>query len=268
MTDTLDNILSGSSEAAPETPVVEEAVTQVADGESQQEQTTEAEQPEGQETTAKMVPHEALHAEKQKVKRYTEEVADFRKSNESLQRQVAELLQRIPVPKAEQEQDADFYADPDAAVQQRLGRALDPLANTVSTIQTQLVRLAAVQTHGAEKVTAFEKYVEEAMAKGDPEMATLGAQMRASADPIKTGLDWLEKRTFDPEKERERIKAELLAELNPAGQQEEQTQQRVAPVMPSNFSGVRNAGSRSGPAWSGPPTLNDIFSMERPGSGG
>ncbi len=260
----LETILSGGGEAVPETPVVEEAVTQVAEGEGQQEQTAEAEQPEGQETTnSKMVPHEALHAEKQKVKRYTEEVADFRKSNESLQRQVAELLQRIPVPQQQQEQEADFYADPDAAVQQRLGKALDPLANTVSSIQTQLVRLAAVQTHGPEKVSAFEKYVEEAMAKGDPEMAALGAQMRASPDPMKTGLDWLEKRTFDPEKERERIKAELLAELNPA-QQEEAAQPRTAPVMPSNFTGVRNAGSRSGPTWSGPPSLNDIFSMERP----
>lgn len=264
----LETILSGGGEAVPETPVVEEAVTQVAEGEGQQEQTAEAEQSEGQETaSSKMVPHEALHAEKQKVKRYTEEVADFRKSNESLQRQVAELLQRIPVPQQQQEQEADFYADPDAAVQQRLGKALDPLANTVSSIQTQLVRLAAVQTHGVEKVSAFEKYVEDAMAKGDPEMASLGAQMRASPDPMKTGLDWLEKRTFDPEKERERIKAEVLAELNPA-QQEEATQQRAAPVMPSNFTGVRNAGSRSGPAWSGPPSLNDIFSMERPGSGG
>jgi hypothetical protein len=34
---------------------------------------------EGEGQGQKMVPHEALHAEKQKVKRYTEEVADFRK---------------------------------------------------------------------------------------------------------------------------------------------------------------------------------------------
>jgi hypothetical protein len=30
-------------------------------------------------------------------------------------------------------------------------------------------------------------------------------------------------------------------------------------VMPSNIAGARNVGSRTGPAWSGPPSLQDIF---------
>lgn len=260
----LETILSGGGEAVAEAPVVEEAVTQVADGESQQEQIAEAERPEGQEaTSSKMVPHEALHAEKQKVKRYTEEVADFRKSNESLQRQVAELLQRIPVPQQQQEQAPDWYADPDAALEQRLGKSISPLANTVSSLQTQLVRLTAVQTYGAEKVGAFESYIEEAAAKGDPELQALGAQMRASPDPMKVGLDWFEKRTFDPEKERERIRAELLAEVQPNGAQQ-QAQQRTPSVTPSNFASARNVGNRSnGPEWSGPAPIQDIFNRTR-----
>lgn len=251
MAESLDNILSGST-PAQETPTVEKEVTQ----ETAAPETTEkpeagqqAEQPAGQ----KMVPHEALHAEKQKVKRYTEEVADFRKSNETLQRQVTELLQRVPVPQTQPQQQIDWFQDPDAALKQNLDRFVNPLSQQVSSLQTQLMRLTAVQQHGADKVSAFETYAQEAMSRGDPEMAALSAQMRASPDPIGVGLKWFEKRTFDPAAERERIKAELMQELQPQ-------QGNPAPsVMPSNLAGARNVGNRSGPQWAGPPALADIF---------
>ena len=60
---TLDNIVSGQGDAVSEQTAVEENVTQVAEGEGQQEQTevaTQEEPAQGQ----KLVPHEALHAEK------------------------------------------------------------------------------------------------------------------------------------------------------------------------------------------------------------
>ena len=61
----------------------------------------------------------------------------------------------------------------------------------------------------------------------------------------------------DPVAFREKVKAELLAEL----QQKTETEQpaQPAPVMPSNLATNRNVGARSGPAWGGPPTLGDIF---------
>ena len=43
--------------------------------------------------------------------------------------------------------------------------------------------------------------------------------------------------------------------------------QRPAPVFPSNLAGARNVGSRSGPAWSGPPSLDDIFDRSQPNGG-
>ncbi|WP_457797626.1 hypothetical protein [Methylocystis sp. S23] len=60
----------------------------------------------------------------------------------------------------------------------------------------------------------------------------------------------------DPASYREKLKAELLAELQNEGQK---TQQAQKPAMPSNFATGRNVGSRSGPAWSGPPSFEDIF---------
>lgn len=258
MTDnTLDNILSGR-EAAPETSnEVEKEVTQtapVSESEPEQPTTDAVEEPQ---TGQKMVPHEALHAEKQKVKRYTEEVADFRKqlseTNAAWERRMAQLVEAVK-PKQEAPQSVDFFTDPDAALNQRLGSVVDPLQSKLSTLETQMMRFAAISEHGVEKVKAFEDYVQRAIDSNDPEMQILGAQMRASRDPMATGLKWFEQRTFDPAAERERLKAEILAELNGSGQQA-----APAAVMPSNLAGARNVGSRTGPAWAGPQPIADIF---------
>lgn len=263
----LDNILSGRSEAAPVTEHVEEQVTQGSEHKSEsfeQEQTTEAE---GEQSAdrQKMVPHEALHAEKQKVKRYTEQVASFEQTlkerEAAWERRFGEMLEKL-TPKQEPQQPPDWFENPDAALSARLGQSINPIAGQVADLRTQILELSALQRFGEEKVTAFKAFVNEAMQRGDPEMEALGAQMRASADPIKTGLDWFEKRTFDPAKERERLKAEILAELQQA---EPEQPARPAPVMPSNLAGARNVGARSGPAWAGPSPLQDIFDR-RPAS--
>lgn len=257
----LDDILSGNATAAPviqeEAPKVEPPVEEAP----QTEERPEAEGHEDQSGNQKMVPHEALHAEKQKVKRYTEQVASF---EETLKQRDAAWEQRFNQlietfkPKAEQAPPPDWYADPDAAFEQRLGSKFAPIKQKFSTLETQILRLTAIQQHGADKVKAFEDYVTTAMQRQDPEMAALSAQMRASNDPMSVGLDWFEKRTFDPEKERERIREEERKRIEEELQQS-QPARTQAPVMPSNFATARNMGSRAGPAWSGPPTLQDIF---------
>lgn len=63
----------------------------------------------------------------------------------------------------------------------------------------------------------------------------------------------------DPAALRDKLKAEILAELQGGNQQQGQQAQQAARVMPSNLAGERNVGNRSGPAWSGPQSLNDIF---------
>lgn len=58
---------------------------------------------------------------------------------------------------------------------------------------------------------------------------------------------------------REKLKAELLAEM---GQQSAETQQPVtqaAPVLPKSLATSRSAGPRSAPTWTGPTALNDIL---------
>lgn len=252
MTESLDTILSGQREAVPEK--IEEKIEAQA---PEQEQQPEAEQPQdaGQQ---KMVPHEALHAEKQKVKRYTEQVASFEKTladrDAAWERRFGQLIEKLG-PQQQEPAPIDWYADPDAAMGQRLDRAVSPLEQKFSSLETQIIRLTAVQQHGVEKVTAFEKYVTEAMRQNpaDPEIMALSAQMRASPDPVGVGIQWYEKKTFDTEAERQRIREEVMKEF------QSQSGQPPTSVMPTNLAAARNVGSRAGPTWSGPPALTDIF---------
>ena len=255
MTESLDNILSGQRDAAP-AQAEEKIETQAVE---QPPENLEAEQQQEQSGQQKMVPHEALHAEKQKVKRYTEQIASFEKTiaerDAAWERRFGQLIEKLgPQPQAPAQ--IDWYSDPEGAMNQGLQRAVTPLEQKFSNIETQIMRLSAVQEHGAEKVSAFEKYVAEAISRNDPEMVALSAQMRASPDPIGTGLQWFEKRMFDPDAERERLREEIRKEFEGSQPSQQQTQARV---MPSNLAGARNVGSRAGPVWSGPPALGDIF---------
>jgi hypothetical protein len=250
VTDTLDNILSGKQEAAPaeERPVETQAEQPQETVETQAEERAESDR-------QKMVPHEALHAEKQKVKRYTEEVAEFRRSNENLQKQVAELLQRVPVPQKEQQQPIEWFENPGGAFdqnfQQSINPILSPIAQTVQTLQSELAQMRAERVFG-DKFGEFMEYLKANA--NDPDVVALSAAMDRAPNPYAYAKEWFEKKTFNPESERERIREELLKEL-----QEQQPPQTPPAVMPSNLAAARNVGTRSGPQWSGPPPIGEIL---------
>lgn len=246
---TQETVQQESTEASPEAKAEESLVGEIPKGPTG---TAGHEDPPGQ----KMVPHEALHAEKQKVKRYTEQVASFEQTlkerDQAWERRFNQMLEKLG-PKPEQAPQADWYADPQAAFQQGLSQAVSPIEQKLANFEFQIMRMSAEQRYGADKIREFEAFAEEAAKRGDPEIQALAVEMRSSSDPIGVGLKWYEKKTFDPDAERERIKTQLLEEMKL-----QQTQQPSS-VMPSNLSGVRNVGSRSGPQWGGPPTLDDIF---------
>lgn len=264
----LDNILSGNSSAAPEANE-QEQVAQGAEGESQQQ--PEAEGAEGEQRGPKTVPHEALHAEKQKVKRYTEEVSEFRRSNESLQRQVTELLQRIPVPKVEQPQAPDFFEDPAAATRHQVQQFASP---QFEQINQQLLAIA--------KDNAETRFTPEAV--NEAEQAFIGAVQSQKLDPADyqkvvgspnryaAAVQWFKREQAKAEigddvtAFRAKVEAEILAKhgITPGEQQPAAQQQQRAQVMPSNLTGARNVGARSGPAWTGPTALDDIFNRSLP----
>lgn len=257
--DSLDDILA--QKPAEATSSQEQTTEAVSQEQANPEVTPDADQQDTQQDktqSQKMVPHEALHAEKQKVKRYTEQVASFenqlKANNETWERRFNQMLEKLG-PKQEPQQSPDWYADPQAAFNQGLGEAMNPFEQKFAALEFQLMRMTAEQRYGADKIREFEAYAEEAARRGDPEIQALSVEMRSSSDPIGVGLKWYEKKTFDPEAEREKIRASILEEMK----SQQQTQQPTNATMPSNLVGARNVGSRSGPQWSGPPQLQDIF---------
>jgi hypothetical protein len=269
MSNDLDSILSGSSEAVPE---MEQEVTQAGGGNQPPEQPTETQaegdEPQGQ----KMVPHEALHAEKQKVKRYTEEVADFRKqlseTNAAWERRMAQLVEAVK-PKQEAPPKPDWFENPEAATQNAVQSTVSPQFEEMSKTLMANAQLIAGIKYGDDKVATAEQAFIDAMNSGKLDQAEY-QKVVSSPNRYAAAVQWHQRQVVqaeigsDPVAYRAKLEAELrekiLAEMNEGGQP--QAQQRPA-VMPSNLTGTRNVGTRSGPAWGGPSSLNDIFDRTR-----
>lgn len=262
----LDGILTGS-DATPEgatEPSKEQEVTQ-AEGEGQQQ--AEAEQREGEPGQSKMVPHEALHAEKQKTKRYTEEVSSLR--NEISQRDAAwerRIAQLIEAQKPQEKPQApDFFENPGAAtrheVQQTVSPQFDQINQTLLAIakDNAITRFDEATVDEAEKafINAFQS---KALDPSDYQKVVSSPNRYAAA------VQWHKRQLAqaeigdDPSAFRAKVEAEILARhgITPGEQQQAQPAQRQS-VMPSNIAGARNVGARSGPVWSGPALLQDIF---------
>ena len=279
--ESLDNILSGKGETAPAPEVKEAEVTQATGAEAQVETT---ETPDDDTPRTGMVPHQALHAEKQKVKRYTEQVAEFDKTvnglkeqNAALQRQMTEMLQRIPVQQQQPQEPPDFFADPERATRYVVAPHLEQFSQ-------QLLAIAkdnAIVRFTEEKVNEAERAFINAMQSRELDPADYQkvvnspnryaaavqwhqrrlAQAEIGDDPAaykaRVEAEFLEKYGIDPAAYKAKVEAQFLEKygVRPG----EQAAPAVKPVMPSNLTGARNVGSRSGPQWAGPPTLADIF---------
>jgi len=257
--ESLDNILSGRGEAmpAPETTEVE-----ATPAETIEPVTTEAE-PAGETAGQKMVPHEALHAEKQKVKRYTEEVADFKKqmaeNNAQWERRIASILESVK-PKQEQAQ-PDWYENPNAAAQ----HAIAPQLEQFQAVLNANAKLIAGTKFGDSDVQEAEDAFVQAVQSQTLDPADYHKVVN-SPNRYAAAVQWHKRQKAqaeigdDPAAFRAKLEAEILAKhgIQPGAQPAAQTS-APAPVMPSNLAAARNVGARSGPAWSGPTPLADIF---------
>lgn len=269
MSTSLDSILSGEQSAAPEQEKEIESVTQEAAGEAegQAEQQAEGEQQES-DGRQKTVPHQALHAERQKVKRYTEEVADLRKEiadrDAAWDRRIAQLMQ-AQQPKAEPPPAPDFFENPQAATRHEVTQAVGPQFDGITQqLMAQAQMLAGIK-YGDDKVQEAEQAFMAAYSAGQLDPADI---QRVSNSPNRyaAAVQWHQRRLAqaeigdDPAAYRAKLEAELrekiTAELNGNGQQ---GQQQPPAARPNNLAGARNVGSRSGPAWAGPTPIADIF---------
>jgi hypothetical protein len=112
-------------------------------------------------------------------------------------------------------------------------------ARVMAQIRSATLRASkaeALHTYGPQAIAEMEAAVGAAMERGDPEvLQTLRAECLQSDDPVSVAMGWYQHKHGGL----------------PA--------RRAAPAMPSNFASARSVGARSGPAWTGPTPLNDIF---------
>jgi len=263
----LESILSGEREPAP----VSEATTTTAKPETAQEQPQGQPEPssetEPQADETGKVPLAALHAERSKVKRYTEQVAEFQtkleQQNAQWEQRFSQMMSAV-APKQAQPEPApvpEIWEDPNAFVRSQAAEVVSPLQQQMKAMARQVADIQFQPDVVAKAVDAFDNAVRTSSI--DPE---IHRRIMAAPNPYAAAVQWHQHTSTmseigaDPaawraQKEAE-IRAQVMAEIQggaaPAGN-------TPAPVMPSNFATARNVGTRAGPAWGGPTPIEDIF---------
>lgn len=221
------------------------------------------EEPQQSPPPAGYVPLGALEAERAGKRKYRDEVATVNQRLAHLQG-VLEAMQRQSQPaKAQEPQpEPDFWADPAAYMQQHVSGMVK---QTVDPIQNALMynaRLVAEGRHTEEKVKEAVTAFDQAATAGQIDPADQ-QKIMGSPNPFHAAVEW-HKRTAalseigtDPAAYRDRLRAEILAEIGQGGQQSAPGAQAAA--MPSSFAGARSAGPRTTPQWSGPKPLTELM---------
>jgi len=198
-------------------------------------------------------------------KRYTEAITDFEKKleaqNASWQARFDQLTAAL-TPQPPPAQAPDFFENPQGAVRAEL----EPLVRAQAAQREQFSLMMAAEKHGEQIVN--EAYQWLAARKGQDPQAFQADYTRIMSAPhpygelVKTFKQSQVLREIgdDPASYKERIKAEILAELQSDGRSPTAPGQRPAPsaAMPSNFADARSASPRD-VGWTGPPSLKDIF---------
>jgi hypothetical protein len=217
------------------------------------------------------VPYQALKAERQKSKRYTEEVVDLRRQIADLTSAV--LQQRQQAPQAPPQPPPEFdWDNPLGTVDQRLESRINQERGAIQAeFQRQREAMQsqfAITRHGEDTVKSAYQALATAR-ESDPQWAIDYQRIMRSPDQYEAMVQWHKQKTAlnevgsDLEAYKAKIRAEYLDELRNGRVTDEPsaatTRDRPATAMPSNLSTARNVGSRNGAAWSGPTPLKDIF---------
>jgi hypothetical protein len=262
----LEDILSGR-ETAPEVET-KEVETQATETPQEAPEAPSDEPSDGQTT----VPVAALQAERQKAKSYKEQVAAFEQrlaeQNSVWENRLNQLFANFNPQQQMQEppKAPDFWEAPETAIDYRLNQTVAPLAGKLQQMREDFSRMQAIDKHGQQTVDAAFSELVSLRNAGDPSFSADYQRIMASPHPFGTLVEWHRKRQTlaeigdDPAAYKAKLEAELKAKLMAELQANPPLSPNAPPaVMPSNFATSRNVGSRSGPAWSGPQAIGDIF---------
>lgn len=265
----LESILSGEATASPAVETRPQPTPDPSPPDTQATQEQDA--PEPAEENGQ-VPVAALRAERAKAKRYTEQIAEFNQRFEEQNRQwesrFGQLLQVMKPQTPEQAPPPapEIWDKPDEFVAHRAAQVVDP----VNQRTMALAREVATLRYKPEVVEAAEKAFNAAAASGQMDRET-HARINQSANPFAAAVEWYQRTSLlseigdDPAAFKAKVEAEAEARILEKYGIRQNAPAPMAPasVMPSDFTQTRNVGSRSGPAWSGPAPLNDIFARRK-----
>lgn len=214
---------------------------------------------EGGEQDKGKVPVAAVQAEREKRKQVEGEAETLRRELAELRGQVSVLTQQRPQPDKPVEAakpKPSFWENPDEFLAERLA----PVQQTVQQQRFEVSRMIAEANLGADVVKAADDALGELIKANDPAVATLQATIANSRHPYADLVAWHEKRKAmadigdDPkayqDRERERIRAELMAELGieaPAAVPgAPSTPTKPLTKLPQSLSKIPGAGNGSG----------------------
>lgn len=265
----LDTIMSGggSDPVTEQQPAIEQASPPRDDGRDENgrfaaRQPEPAPQPEAQEQRPPdgYIPIQALDARlaKQQEKMERDFQLQMAREREAWQRQMQGFQ---PQQSAQPAPPPDFFENPDAAVDHRFQSRI---RETIDPIQNQIMfnaRLVAESVHGKEKFDAAVKAFDEAVALGQADPRDI-QRIKSSPNPFHEAVQWHQRNSVlnevgnDPVAYREKLRKELMAELQ---QQPAQQAQPAPGAMPQSFTSARSPGQTAAPQFNGPVPLSELM---------
>lgn len=265
----LDEIMSGSGgDSVVEAPVQEVEQSQPRDdGRDEQgrfvaqQQEVQSAQPEHQEQRPPdgYIPIQALDDRLAKERERSD--AALRQQAEQFQRQM-EMLRQPPKPQ-EPVTPPDYFENPDAAVDFRLKQAMQPVQQNQREIVENFSKMMAADKFGEDVVQAAMSELTSRVNANPQSMRFDYERIMASPHPYGELVKWHKTQSAlntygdDPTAYREKLRAEIMAEMQ--GQQQQQAAATPPPVMPTSFAGARSSGPSATPAYSGPRPLSDLM---------
>ena len=206
------------------------------------------------------IPIQALDARLSKTEEKYQ--AMLREQAMDFQRQMAALQQQQPKP--EPPKKVEFFEDPDAAFDSRLQQAVGPIQQGQQQIVENFSKMMAADKFGEETVNTALAEMTRRVNDNPQAMRFDYQRIMSSPHPYGELVKWHKAQTAlneigdDPKAFREKLRAELLAEMQSQGGQQQQAPQTPNPnSLPSSF--TRNSGPSAVPAWTGPRPLSDLM---------
>jgi len=259
----LDEIMAGKDATASEPVATETTVPEVVPVIEEVAAPQEPEAPVQEDTAgAKTVPVAAVHEEREKSRKYKEELAETRREISELRALMMQQVQRpapqhqAPVPPPEP---PDYFDNPREAVGYQMQSAMAPVQQALM----YNARLTAEAIHTSDKVKEAEAEFNRLSLSGEID-PRVHSEINRSPNPFHAAVKWLEQQKRaevfarmgpDPEAY---IAAELEKRLAALTAQPQTTSQ-ARPLPTSLAATPSQAGASSGSGYSGPRPLSEIM---------